>query len=358
MRQSEQIKKETSKILVVDDNPSNVLLLEKMLRLNQFQCIRSITDPREFIEVFRLFDPDLILLDLQMPYMDGFEILDWLRNERDGRILPVIVITAQDDKENKLKALSLGAQDFLGKPFNHLEVITRIGNLLQIKLLHNQVRDNNVLLESKVLERTKEINNLQMEIVERLMRAAEFRDQETGEHIIRIGRYVYILAKKLGYSEAEAAMISNASKMHDIGKVGVPDQILLKPARLTAEEMELMKCHAAKGAQILSGSQYKLLQIAEQIALTHHEKWDGSGYPNGLAGKDIPLVGRIAALADVFDALITSRPYKDAWFLDDVLSYIREQRGAHFDPLVVDAFFYGIDAFDAVVKDSAMEMDA
>ena len=349
--------KEHARILVVDDSPANVLLLEKILQLNRYRRIRSITDPREFFVVFQEFHPDIILLDLQMPHLDGFTILERLRNERADKILPVIVITAQNDKENKLKALEFGAQDFLGKPFDNIEVITRIGNLLQNKMLYDTVENNNLFLERKVQERTNEVKKMQVEIVDRLMRAAESRDQGTGNHIARISSYVTILASKLGYSEEEAILIGNASKMHDLGKVGIPDSILLKPGILTNVEMERMKGHSAKGAQILSGSKYELLKIAEQIAQTHHEKWDGSGYPDGLKGEAIPLVGRIAALADVFDALITSRPYKDAWFFDDVLTYINDQRGFQFDPMVVDAFFDSVDAFDFVVKNLTVEVD-
>ena len=349
--------KEHARILVVDDSPANVLLLEKILQLNRYHRIRSITDPREFFVVFQEFHPDIILLDLQMPHLDGFTILERLRNERADKILPVIVITAQNDKENKLKALEFGAQDFLGKPFDNIEVITRIGNLLQNKMLYDTVENNNLFLERKVQERTNEVKKMQVEIVDRLMRAAESRDQGTGNHIARISSYVTILASKLGYSEEEAILIGNASKMHDLGKVGIPDSILLKPGILTNVEMERMKGHSAKGAQILSGSKYELLKIAEQIAQTHHEKWDGSGYPDGLKGEAIPLVGRIAALADVFDALITSRPYKDAWFFDDVLTYINDQRGFQFDPMVVDAFFDSVDAFDFVVKNLTVEVD-
>jgi putative two-component system response regulator len=339
-----------SRILVVDDNASNVLLLEKMLYLKHFQYIHTVTDPREFFSAFHEFAPDLILLDLQMPYFDGFSILEWLRGEANGDFLPVIVITAQNDKENKLHALRLGAHDFIGKPFDNVELMTRISNIMQVKLLHDKVRENNVYLEQKVQERTKEIYNLQMEIVDRLMRAAEFRDQETGDHIARIGKYVYLLARKLGYGEEEARLISNASKMHDIGKIGVSDQILFKPGRLTNEEMTQMKEHTVKGAQILLDSKYELLNIAEQIARSHHERWNGRGYPDRLEGEKIPLVGRITALADVFDALISVRPYKRGWSFEQVVSYIIEQRGHQFDPMVVDAFLEQMDAFKAIIE--------
>lgn len=348
-------KVELSKILVLDDSQTNVMLLEKSLRMNRFQNIMSLTDPRKVYDAFETFQPDLVLLDLQMPYIDGFAILEWIKENYSDQILPVIVITAQNDQENKLKALSLGASDFLGKPFDHMEVLTRIGNLLQIKLLHDQLQDYNLQLEQKVQDRTKEVEKLQMEVIDRLMRASEFRDKATGNHIDRIGWYAYILAKNLGFDEEEALQICTASKMHDIGKVGISDQVLLKPGKLSDDEMELMKSHALKGSQILAGSKYRMLQIAEQIAKTHHEKWNGSGYPAGLKGDEIPLVGRITALADVFDALITKRPYKRAWSFDETLHYIKEQRGHHFDPMVVDAFFDSLCYIKAIIKNFGLE---
>ncbi len=333
------------KILIVDDNAANVMILEKMLRIHGYQSIASLTDPRLVQDTMRADMPDLLLLDLKMPYLDGFAILDWIRNTLGNTTLPIIIITAQSDSENKIKALRLGAQDFVGKPFDHTEVLTRIHNLLHLKLLHNQLQENNLLLEQKVQKRTEDIKNLQIELVERLTRAAEFRDVDTGNHIARIGEYTYLLSKKLGFSEEDATMICNASKMHDIGKVAIPDHILLKPAKLSPDEMAIMKTHAQKGAQILAGSQYQLIQIAEQIAYTHHEKWDGSGYPRGLTHDEIPLVGRMTALVDVFDALISERPYKQAWPLEQVLAYIKLHRGTHFDPQLVDILLDSIQSF-------------
>jgi len=340
---NEQLKK--LKILIVDDNSTNVMLLERILRINGYDYLETLTDSRNFFEVYRAFSPDILLLDLNMPYIDGFEILAWLTAENKHNIVPVIVITAQSEQENKLKALKLGAQNFIGKPFDHTEVISRIGNLLQVRYLHKQVQTSNLELEQKVLERTREIEVLQTEIVDRLMRAAEFRDQETGNHIARIGEYAYLLGTQIGMSESEAIQLLGASRMHDIGKVGIPDHILLKPSKLTETEMALMKEHASKGAQILSGSNSDLVKLAEQIALTHHEKWDGSGYPNRLKGKEIPLAGRITALADVFDALMTERPYKKAWTFDEATEFIIKEKGKAFDPEVVDAFLERINDF-------------
>lgn len=344
-----------SKILIIDDSKTNVMILEKMLQMYCLKNIMSLTDSRNIYTVLKNFKPDLVLLDLQMPYIDGFTILEWIRNHYSDPTLPVIVVTSLDDKETKLKALRLGASDFIGKPFDQAEVISRISNLLKMKLLHNQLQNYSFQLEQKVMERTEEINNLQMEIIDRLARATEFRDEHTGNHVARIGFYTYIISKKLGFDENEAIEISTASKMHDIGKVGVPDQVLLKTEQLSNIDMNVLKTHSEKGAKILSGSKYRLLQIAEQIALTHHEKWDGSGYPNALKGEEIPIAGRIVALADVFDALISVRPYKGAWSFDDAIQYIKEQSGSHFDPKIVDAFCDELDHIKIVVNSNSKD---
>lgn len=340
----------SANVLVIDDNPSNVLLLQKILLMHGYENVKTLTDSRQVFDSIITYQPDIVLLDLQMPHIDGYSILEWIRSEKTTCFLPVIVITAQNDNVTKLKALSMGAQDFIGKPFDHMEVITRIGNLLQIRRLHNLLQENNEQLERRVEARTKEIKDLQMELIERLMRATEFRDENTGNHIARIGAHARFLAQKLGFSEVEAADIFAASKMHDIGKVGIPDEILQKTENLSPEEMEQMKKHTIIGAKILSGSNYEMIRIAEQIALTHHEKWDGSGYPQGLKGREIPLVGRITALVDVFDALTSSRAYKDAWTLEQATTYIKDQSGQYFDPDLTKVFLDTLDEFMLLIQ--------
>lgn len=320
------------KILILDDNPVNGMLLEKMLSISGYSNVVTLTDSREVFEVYQSFKPDLLLLDLQMPYYDGFEVLEGLNRLKDSDYLPVIIITAQSDKENLLKALELGAKDFVGKPFDRTEVLMRIRNMLEIRMLHNQIREQNQKLEEKVQERTRELQDLQLELVQRLLRAAEFRDTDTGEHIKRIGLYAYEMGKEAGCDEKYCKLLEYASMMHDIGKIGIPDEILLKPARLDPEEWAKMTTHTTKGAEILTGSHYDLILMAEQIALTHHEKWDGSGYPKGLKGEEIPIAGRITAICDVFDALISKRPYKEPWETARAVAEIKKGAGTQFDP--------------------------
>jgi putative two-component system response regulator len=252
--------------------------------------------------------------------------------------LPVIVLTAAQEKQTRLRALSEGAKDFLTKPFDLVEATSRIRNILEVTLLHKRQRDQNRVLERLVRKRTQELHETRLEIIRRLGRAAEYRDNETGLHIVRMSHFSAIIGRAAGMSEYEADLMLNASPMHDIGKIGIPDRILLKPGKLDAEEWEIMKTHAAIGARILSGHESELMEMAQMIALSHHEKWDGSGYPHGLRGEEILLEGRIVALADVFDALTSERPYKKAWPLEQAFAEIRRLSGIHFDPHLVEVF--------------------
>lgn len=328
-----------AKILIVDDNPSNVILLKKILAFSGYANIVTTTDSREVINIYKDFRPDLILLDLEMPYLDGFKILEDLNSLKQEDYLSVMIITSQSDKENRLKALKMGAKDYINKPFDHAEILMRIKNMLEIRVLHNQANIQNHVLEEKVRQRTSELRDLQFDLLQRLLRAAEFRDNDTGSHIKRIGQYCSALAKEAGLSNKFCDLIEHAAMMHDIGKIAIPDEILLKQGKLTPEEWEKIKIHTIKGSQILADSPYDVIQLAEQIALTHHEKWDGSGYPNGLAGDKIPLSGRITAICDVFDALLSERPYKKVWPLEKVIKEMKDQRGLHFDPSLIDSFF-------------------
>ncbi|WP_303867619.1 HD domain-containing phosphohydrolase [Acetobacterium wieringae] len=337
--------KQTSRILIVDDTPANVFLLEQLLKLSGYTNIVTLTDSREVLSTYQTFQPDLLLLDLKMPYLDGFDILKQLNALENEDYLSVIVITAQSDKENRLKSLELGARDFIGKPFDHTEVIMRVTNLLEIRLLHNATKENNRLLEERVTERTREIENIQLELVNKLLIAAEFRDDNTGNHILRIGQYAAVLGQLWGLDQSDCLLLSQAAMMHDIGKIGVPDGILLKPGPLTVEEMAIMKTHTQKGADILTGSAATVLQLGEVIALSHHEKWDGSGYPAGLAADAIPLEGRITAICDVFDALLSERPYKPAWTMNSTLDLMAREAGHHFDPELLQLFLDNVDRF-------------
>lgn len=327
-----------AKILIVDDNAANISLLEKLLKMSGYRNIISTTDPRQTVPIYIEFEPDLLLLDLRMPNLNGFQVMEQLNEINRQDFFPIITITAQDDQEHRLKALSLGAKDFIAKPFDYAEVLMRIKNMLEIRILHNEARENNRQLENKVEVTTKELQDSQIELIDRLTRAAEFRDNQTGNHILRMSKYTYELGKALNLTEKECELLYHASMMHDIGKIGIPDEILLKPAKLDQKEWERMKTHTVKGAQILAGSSLEMINLAEQIALSHHEKWDGSGYPYGLKEEEIPLAGRIIAICDVFDALTSERPYKSAWMMDDVIAEIIKCRGTHFDPNIVDNF--------------------
>jgi len=328
----------TARILIVDDQPSNVMLLEGILQEEDFTSYRSISDSREVLSAFIDFLPDLILLDLQMPYLDGFAVIKQLRAcIASGDFLPILVLTADITSDTKRRALSEGAMDFLTKPFDAMEVVLRIKNLLQTRALHLQLQEQNELLDQKVRERTAELEATQVEILERLALAAEYRDDDTGEHTKRVGKTAARIAEALGWSPAEVELIRRAAPLHEVRNNASPDSILLKPGKLTPEEFERMKTHSVIGAKMLSGGQFPLLQLAEQIALTHHERWDGTGYL-GLHEENIPMAGRIVTVADVFDALTSERPYKKAWPPNEAIEEIKRQSGRQFDPCVVEGF--------------------
>jgi putative two-component system response regulator len=326
-------------ILAVDDEASNLLLLERVLEREGYARVAATTDPTAVPAMFTQLRPDLVLLDLHMPVMDGFELMDRLTSlSGDGPGVPILVLTADATDDTKRRALRAGARDFLTKPLDHVELIIRVRNLLQVQFLQARLARQNANLEAEVAERTNDLEHARLEILERLAVAAEFRDDATQEHAWRIGRTCALLAGAVGLPDADVELIRRAALLHDIGKIGISDMVLLKPGRLTSEEFELVQRHTSIGAEILAGSQSPLLRLAQQIALTHHERWDGGGYPNGRSGEEIPLAGRIVAVADVFDALTHERPYKHAWPLDDAVTEILAQAGRQFDPAVVDAF--------------------
>jgi putative two-component system response regulator len=327
-----------AKILIVDDEPANVALLEDILEEQGYTYFRSTSDSRQALTMYKEMRPDLVLLDLNMPYLDGFQVMEQLQELEQDSYAPILVLTAQSDRNTRIKSLEAGARDFLGKPFDLIEVKQRIANMLEIRLLHNQTRDQNRLLELKVKERTHELEETRREAILRLGRAAEYRDNETGMHVIRMSRLSALLAKEIGLSEQECQLILQASPMHDVGKIGIPDHILLKPGKLDDKEWKTMKMHPEIGAEILSGSRSELMQMAESIALSHQERWDGSGYPHGLQGEKIPLAGRIVAVADVFDALTSKRYYKDAFSVEDSMKIIEDSSGKDFEPRLVEAF--------------------
>jgi putative two-component system response regulator len=315
-----------------------VALLERLLKQSGHTNLVTTTDSSQVLELCARMPPDLILLDLHMPTPDGFEVLEQLGPWITGRWLPVLVLTADVTRDTKQRALANGAKDFLVKPLDAIEVLLRIRNLLETRFLQLEFRKQNLALEQRVHDQHMDLSDARLEMLRRLALAAEYRDDATGQHTERVGRTAELVALGLDLEPEEAELIRHAATLHDVGKIGVPDSILLKPAGLTAGEYEQMKTHVTVGAMILSGSRSPLLRVAEQVALTHHEWWDGSGYLTGMTGEEIPLAGRIVAVADVFDALTTDRPYKAAMPLDDALQEIRGLRGRQFDPNVVEAF--------------------
>jgi putative two-component system response regulator len=327
-----------AKILIVDDQPANVMLLDQTLKDKKYKNVRSTTDSRQAIPIYEEFRPDLLLLDLAMPHMSGFDIMEKLHEIEGDSYIPVLVLTAQHDNKTRLQALKSGARDFITKPFDLMEVLMRINNMLEIRLLHNRLRQQNQELERKVQERTHELEETRMEVIIRLGRAAEYRDNETGMHVVRMSHYSESLGRMAGLDSRECSLLRAASPMHDLGKIGIPDSILLKPGKLDDNEWEIMKMHPTIGASVLAGSDHEVMLMAETISFTHHEKWDGSGYPRGLKGNEIPMVGQIVAVCDVFDALTTERPYKGAWLVEDAVNLIKEQSGRHFNPDLVEKF--------------------
>ena len=328
-----------ARILIVDDQPPNVLLLEMALRKAGYSHLRSTTDSRVVLSIFREFQPDILLLDLHMPGLTGFQIMQQLRCIVGGdAYFPILVLTADISTAIKQQALACGAKDFLAKPFDVTEVLLRISNLLETRFLHQQLKDQNQSLEVKVQERTRDLEAARIEVLQRLSLAAEFRDDDTGQHTQRVGRVSALLAQALKLPDELVHLIRLAAPLHDVGKIGIADDILLKPGQLSPEEFRVMTTHTNIGAQILSGSQSPILQMAEQIALTHHECWDGSGYPQGLRGEDIPLSGRIVSVADVFDALTHGRSYKAPWSVEKAAAEIEGLSRCKFDPRVVEAF--------------------
>jgi putative two-component system response regulator len=326
-----------ARILAIDDNILNLQILKKILTNAGFINITTSTDPTQALVLYKEINPDLILLDLNMPKMDGFAVMVQLSLFNPDDYLPILIISAEDESV-RFKALQSGAKDFLHKPYEHLDVVLKSRNILEVRLLYNQAKIQNLSLEQQVDERIKEIKDTRLDAIHRLAIAAELRDAGTGKHIYRMSRYSQILALAMGFSKEQAELILATSPLHDIGKIAIPDAILLKPGALDQREFEIIKTHTTLGAQMLSGSDSVFLKMAESIALTHHEKWDGTGYPNGLKGEDIPVVGRICAVADVFDALTSPRPYKAAWTFENTVAEIVRLTGKHFDPKLVEAF--------------------
>jgi len=332
-------------ILLVDDQAQNIELLEAYLSPWGY-ATRTASNGEEALAILAGERIDLVLLDVMMPVMDGFEVARRIRADPALRLLPIVLVTALRDAEDRVKGIDAGCDDFISKPFDKSEILARIRSLLKVKAYNDLLENYRKELETEVAARTEDlrlalerIKAASLETVYRLSVASEYRDVDTGAHIQRVSRYATAVARRLGLDESTVESILHAAPMHDLGKIGIPDQILLKPGRLSDEEFEIMKRHTVIGAKILEGSKAEYLSVGETISMCHHEKWDGSGYPNGLKGKEIPITARITAIADVFDALTSKRPYKEPFSVEESMDIIRDGRGIHFDPEVVDAFF-------------------
>lgn len=350
-----------AKILIVDDEPLNIEVVERYLQAGGYSDLISTDHAAQALPLVGTQKPDLVLLDIHMPVIGGLDILSAIRADPGLSQIPVIILTGSSDPSTKLVALRAGATDLLGKPVHPEELLARIGNVLKVKAYHDELQRHSEKLEEAVRRRTAELEASRLDVIHCLARAAEFRDDDTGQHVLRVGRYARIIGEQLGFTPEQLDVLEPAAQLHDVGKIGIPDAILQKPGKLTQEEFEamqkhcgfgkriadpisdldagLLRRHTEIGAKIMDSARSPILEMARQIALTHHERWDGSGYPLGLAGEDIPLEGRITAVADVFDALSSRRPYKPAFPLKKCFEIMESGRGTQFDPDILDAFF-------------------
>lgn len=325
------------KIVIIDDTEMNLTLIQHLVfKLDDCEPF-CFSDPLEAIEWCESNEPDLVVVDYMMPELNGIELTERFRARYPD--IPVLMVTATHEMDVRLNALQAGVTDFLTKPLNNVEFLARAKNMLMLRQSNKKLADRAAWLADEVRKATEKLVAQGRETVFCLAMAAEHRDPETGAHIIRMAHYSRHIANMMGMPAEEQDLIFQAAPMHDIGKVGIPDGILLKPGKLTDDEFVIMKEHASIGYQILNACSAPLLKVAAEIAHTHHEKFDGSGYPRGLAGENIPINGRIVAVADVFDALTSERPYKKAWSLEDASQFLRDSAGKHFDPRCVDAFF-------------------
>lgn len=341
-------------VVIIDDSELNLTLLRHFVAQLGDCAAHSFTVPEQGLAHCLQQTPDLLIIDYMMPGLNGVELLRRFRATPACANIPVLMITASDVTQIRYLALESGANDFLSKPLDRIEFLARARNMLALRSSQKQLEERASWLAAEVAKATQEILRREQETILRLSRAAEFRDPQTGAHVQRMAHYAWMIGARLGLPSEQQQLLLEAAPMHDVGKVGIPDHILLKPGRLDAAELSIMQEHAAIGHHILSGSHSPLLQMAAEIALSHHEKYDGSGYPHGLVGTSIPVAARIVAVADVFDALVSERPYKRAWAVPQAVAFLTEQRGQHFDPDCIDAF---LSDFDAVLEARASFAD-
>ncbi len=350
------------KILVVDDEDRNLRLMKALLIPMGHEVLMA-PDGETALRMMQTHAPDLVLLDIMMPGMDGFETARKMKADDDGKMIPIVMVTALSDVQDRVRALEAGADDFLSKPVDKTELRARVGSLLKVKAYNDHMRHYQEELEAEVARKTqrlrqayRRVRDASLDTIYRLSRAAEYKDEDTGRHLLRMSHYAAAVARQMGLSDHVAQSILYAAPMHDVGKIGIPDRVLLKPGRFNPDEWEIMKQHTVIGGKILEGSKTGFIRLAEVIALTHHEKWDGTGYPLGLKGKRIPKIGQIVAIGDVFDALTSKRPYKEAFSVEKSLKILDESRGNHFSPHVVDAFMAILDEI-LTIKDRYQEQE-
>ncbi|MGB1581533.1 MAG: HD-GYP domain-containing protein [Nevskiales bacterium] len=339
MNMEDENKQKRPRVLICDDSIANGMLLASLLEEADMADTHAIIDPLRTADEIRHGDYDLLMLDIEMPGMNGFEVMAQLFSE--GLIdesFPILILTGHQDAETRNKALSAGAADYVNKPFDQNEVVLRVKHQLRVRAAYQAKVQQAEKLERMVEQRTASLTQATDILIERLAKAGELRDSETGKHVLRVGLFARVLAEGAGLPQDICFMIEKAAPLHDLGKIGIPDNILLKKGRLDADERKVMDQHARIGAELLESHESMLVNMASSIALSHHERWDGKGYPEGLAGESIPIEGRITAISDVFDALTTERPYKKAWPVEEAIAEIKNEAGKHFDPALVDIF--------------------
>ena len=351
----------TEKIMIIDDEQLVIRVVKRFLAAEGYEQFITINDPRDAFRTIKKEKPDVVLMDIMMPYLTGLDLLKLRLNAPEFQHIPFIILSATSENQIKREALRLGATDFLAKPVDPSDLTARVKNALIMKRHHDHLANYAIELERQVRSRTRQIERSREQIIHCLARAAEYRDNETGAHVIRVGKYCRVIADELGFGEGYCHQMEMAAQLHDVGKIGIPDAILLNPGRLDAGEFEVMKTHCSLGCEIMEplaesteevvqqhtrvggfimeGVESPMLELAALIARTHHEKWDGTGYPKRLKGDQIPIEGRICSVADVYDALCSERPYKKAFPIKKCLEIMLSERGTRFDPVVLDAFF-------------------
>ncbi len=354
----------SAKIMIIDDEQLVIRVVRRFLSSEGYSNFLTVTDSRQALERIHSFQPDIVLLDIMMPHMSGIDLLKLRQQDNSIKHIPFIILSANSEKTIKREALKLGATDFLAKPVDAVDLVLRVQNSLVIKQHQDHLTEYAVELEKKVQQRTRQIDASREQIIHCLAKAAEFRDNETGAHVIRVGKYAAVIAKQLGFGPNYCRQIELAAQLHDVGKIGIPDSILLNPGKLSREEFDIMKQHCRLGCQIMeplaraemadlrqsgkTGGDAPMLVLAANIAKTHHEKWDGTGYPDGLKGEEIPIEGRITCVADVYDALCSERPYKPKFPREKCLEIMLSERATRFDPQVLDVFFERLDIIDQI----------